>query len=347
MDDMVVTSKNTRSQVHNFTHCVRQDNKNFGRVARADTTPNNLLQWSVGHEHAPPWTTVGSIRHSDVVDFEFRYFVTKVGHFDDMSPLSLDLYHQAFYTNQQGLRRIKNLWLANANEATGADPGAYMPVTFIFQTYFDPATWQIRRVLTCIEWKNDIEDFDDLWPQTRAAVAHYQPQIEGHILSVHRLHRRTSVWYALKSVTRVLFCMEDPKILSWGLLERLEESKTILMKLSRQLNIHGQTLELKNHFSALLRVSGTTDHSFETPDLGVEQDTETGPTMLIVRPSSWPVTSPKFCLFVLDELMGDSQDDLSQLLEEAKQARNFYGEANLRFDWRALRRWCKALSTGA
>jgi hypothetical protein len=356
MDGIVVTSENTRSQVHNLTHGFRQEDKTFGLVVRADTTKNNLLQWGVDHEHAPPWTTVGSIRHSDVVDFEFRYFVTNLDHFDedydDVSPLRLVLYRCSFYTTQQGLRRIKNLWLANATEATGADPGAFIPVTFIFQTYFDPATWQIKRVLTCIEWKNDVEEPDDLWQQTKAAAIRIQPQVEGHVLSVQRLHRRTSVWYALKGVTLVFSAIDDDKFKNkaWYSLESLEESKTTFMALSTQLNLNGHNLELKHHSSALLRVSGPTDNSLGTPDLGVELDTKTGPTMLIVRPSSWPTTSPKFCLFVLDELMGDSQDDLSQLLEEAKQARNFYGEANFRFtmeDWKTLRRWCKALSTGA
>jgi len=363
MNGIVVTSENTRSQVHNFAYGVRRESQIFGRVVRAETTPNNLLQWGVGHEAAPPWTTVGSIRHSDVVHFEFRYFVSELDHFDDdhdnydgVSPLRLVLYRCSFYTTQQGLRRIKNLWLANATEATGADPGAFIPVTFIFQTHFDPATWQIKRVLTCIEWKNDVEKPDDRWQQIKAAAIRIQPQVEGHVLSVQRLNRRTSVWYALKGVTRVFSVIEDDsfKNKAWYSPETLEESKTTFMKLSTQLNLNGYNLELMHHDSALLRVGIPTDNSLETPDLGVELDTKTGPTMLILRPSSWPETSPKFCLFVLDELMDDSQDNLSQLLEEAKQARSFYGEANFRFTtedwrafWRALHRWCKALSTEA
>ena len=56
---------------------------------------------------------------------------------------------------------------------------------------------------------------------------------------------------------------------------------------------------------------------------------------------------PKFCLFVLSDVVKDSADELHALLEEAVSMKYYYGEIGYRWskrDSRALIQWRKAVA---
>jgi hypothetical protein len=129
-----------------------------------------LLKYDRSHPHAPPWTKLATIQHSNLVQFKFRYCTIP----EDLGPLrqllsctntSKDLAvragvilsmfegHTSFPTSVSAIAQLAELWVEDAAIVTGSatEPPPSKPVQaiLIFNTYFDIESWQITRLLDC------------------------------------------------------------------------------------------------------------------------------------------------------------------------------------------------------
>jgi len=314
-------------------------------VVLADEGPHDLLRWTVGHESAPPWTAIGSVRHSDVVDYEFRCYMAGTLGSTSHPRTYARLAFQSSLITVEGLNKIATLWTTKPTSGWRLPDRAIARATFLFQTYCDPLTWQIRRVLKCMLWPEDVA-----YNQAMIDMAYdAQGNLESAILSVQQLQGRDSVWYALQSVTRALSATVGDDGWTWASFDDFIEAFGTLLELPMGPSLDGVPLQLLYLDNALLRIRESVDAQSEAVDLGLERDTRTGNSMIAIRSPTWPETCPKFCLYVLSELADNSEAHLHQLLEEARSLKNYYGEGNFRFtrsDWQALHRWRTALSGG-
>ncbi|KAF2818783.1 hypothetical protein CC86DRAFT_460914 [Ophiobolus disseminans] len=319
-------------------HQPREDNDLQAAEELTNASFDPFLRWAVGHQHAPPWITVGSIRHSDIVDFEFRcYFVNR----SDLARLQEAGDHETLWTlfvkalgiSPERIKKIATLWTSRVPQVLPRDGMSMVPATFFFRTNWDPMTWQIIRSLNCIIW-----EMTDWPPSTETAE---QQSLEDAVLGVRQIHGRDSVWYALQSTT-VIYDTRN----QW---EKINGPKFNLDILGLT-NLDSVTLQLVYSDNALLRVNRTVSNHTQSPDFGIERDTRSGNSMLAVRSPSWSQNCPKFCLFVLSDVTGDSAEHLHQLLEEAQSLENHYCEGNFKFtraDRQELHKWGDALKEQA
>ncbi|KAH7378748.1 hypothetical protein BKA66DRAFT_550538 [Pyrenochaeta sp. MPI-SDFR-AT-0127] len=117
-------------------------------------TNHTFLRWAVGHQNAPSWTKLGSIRHSNIVEFEFRYFnILRPEVFEVKQAESDDrrifekLFSLSFWILPEQISELATLWTRSATAISKVNIRNATKATFFVQTYCDHTTWQIRRVM--------------------------------------------------------------------------------------------------------------------------------------------------------------------------------------------------------
>jgi hypothetical protein len=343
-------------------------------LQEADLDP--LLRWAIGHENSPSWANFGSVRHADIVDFEFRYSnMTLLFENQRMGPERTSNVQvpsgSVYHMSPREIENLARIWAPKAvphppasNIAQLNAPAVY--VTFFFHTFCDDDTWQIRRVLNCFVWGIELVELSN-WKAATLSTPSIQEDsraqreiessaadsedLERAILDVRQITGRQSVLCALGGMSMVLQDQDNGR-LKWSWLkkwERSDEAYTCDLSLKRTDGTNSYvnvTVRRNIHFSGLYRVEGNDwSRTLSTlPDL--EQDTRDGASMLAIRPRNWPASTPQFCLFVLPKEVEDAESALYRLLEDAIQRRNYYGDPGYRFTKaasRTLLKWQKIL----
>lgn len=367
IDQVVVDTERPGGPHQRVDHGSPESEKQETAVIK-DTNFHAFLKWAVGHELAPSWTEIGSIRYSNIVHFEFRWLnvwepeIVKVKRADPDGRSIFDILSAlAFWIHPEQLYELAALWTTNFAPVPELDLRYAVHATIFFQTYCDQSTWQIKRVLNCILWRTE-----PFTPSLRADIDHLPAYVGSDgkpdyfemndlrtaILDTQQIYGRDSVWYALRNLSMALILGEEnrgPEWISFDETEMPDKTSGFLIGLAEYTDLGEIVISCINRCGSLSQI----DPGFERrlpstiPDLG--RDMRNGDSMLAVRSPSWPAVCPRFCLFVLLEGNHDDKDILYQLLEEAIALKNFYGEGNCRFnrsDWQALRGWRKALKDG-
>jgi hypothetical protein len=314
---------------------------------------HDFLKWAVGHEAAPSWTKFGSIRHSNLIQFEFQVVV---GHRRDLESAMADFastpaLQGTFLLRSDQLLQLAALWIPHARPLISPDFPGSERISILFYTNFDQSTWQIKRGLLCVIWQRSSEG---VLPAEDSYQLGLHPEISTRLLidlreallDVQQLSGRTSVYYALQNVTMLL--MENEDGVKWisgntsDTVERLYEAFA-QQTITKQIAIPASPYRRPSGGDQTERC-----HSSIPPDLLL--DTRKGNSMLIVRSDSWLEECPKFCLFVLLDEYPDDCALLHRLLQEARRKKNFYGDYDYKLtcaDGEILRKWSNALKDGA
>jgi hypothetical protein len=315
-----------------------------------DASSHTFLQWAIGHAQSPLWTRIGSIRHSNIVQFEFQCFVNsgnarladeniKV----DGSSLYMTLHAHAVTISAGQLDDIASSWTTKFLPISGLRSAGTVRVTFFFQTYCDESSWQIKRVLNCIIWgEEELPVLDRCETEDITKV----------MLQVRAIHERDSVSLALQATGLVLQQNREDGGLGWksfAQIPLLVDAFNTLRHLEVGVYHRDMILGRVGFSSRLLWIDTDPDSQHHYKPAAWEQDARRGDSMLAIRSSSWPDICPKFCLFVLPRTGHESPSDLRRLLEEAVSMKNFYGDSDYRWnreDREAFFRWHQALVSG-
>ncbi|KAF2624067.1 hypothetical protein BU25DRAFT_166430 [Macroventuria anomochaeta] len=319
-------------------------------AALPDASCHTFLRWAVGHEMSPSWTGLGSIRHSNLVHFEFRCYnlAIDVATTEEMSMAEEDLSlystlcSYAVTISPEQLYEIAAIWTTRFPSTPGFQSASAMRATFFVQTYCDQSTWQIKRVLNCIIWAVNNHDTPTEYDAGDLLKA---------MLQIRNIHGRESVYIALQDTGLVLQHTEHDQSLNWESFAQAGLSDTAvdtLRGLRAEVRVADIVLQRVSHDAQLLWVERSPHDQYRCVSTPWEQDTRSGDSMLAIRSPLWPLTCPKFCLFVLPEVHDESSGGLHRLLEEAMSLRNFYVHVDHQWgreDTRLLRQWRKALSS--
>lgn len=107
----------------------------------------------------------------------------------------------------------------------------------------------------------------------------------------------------------------------------LEKASGTLMSLAAHTNLGEIVIHCISLCGGLSEVDGDFERQLRSSVPGLGRDMRHGNSMLAIRSPSWPEVCPRFCLFVLPEVIHDSIDHLHQLFEEAVYLRNSTAKA--------------------
>ncbi|KAF1934944.1 hypothetical protein EJ02DRAFT_516710 [Clathrospora elynae] len=340
-----------------------EDFEQIQGAALQQANNHKFLRWAVGHQAAPSWTKFGSIRHSNIIQFEFQI---STGHWLDLESTiagfsSTTAMQSAFLLRSEQLLELVALWVPHAEPPPSLSFAGSECVSILSYTRFDQLTWQIKRGLVCILWQRSSSETVltagnmhqvQLLNSILERPVNPTTDLKRALLDVQQISGRTSVWYALKIVTMLLSQKQDG--IKWMLAhEPISGTEAIYVAQTSKTFEH-QTIVKQMAIPASPRnrqISG--DQLERHPSYIIPallQDTRTGDSMIVVRSDSWSEECPKFCLFVLLDEYVDDYRVLHRLLEEARTRKNFYGDHDCklsRSDWQNLRNWSKALRDGA
>ncbi|KAH7067282.1 hypothetical protein BKA63DRAFT_521878 [Paraphoma chrysanthemicola] len=318
---------------------------------------HSFLQWAKGHKAAPSWTEFGSIRHSNIIQFDLQVFKA---HRKDYEPAltwfgSIAAVQRTFLLSSEQLLQLVALWNPSAQHLCDLNSTDSLRVSILFYTHFDQCTWQIRRGLTCILWQHFSSErmlADESTLREHSLDRHAETtmsefdDLKEAILDVQQMSGRTSVCCALRNT--IMLLSQSDYGLRW-----IPGNDSHPEALSPEDFAHDDPVKHIAIPASPDRQASSGSHlaqqsSSLPPELFL--DDRTGDSMLIVRPNFWPEECPKFCLFVLRDEYPDDYELLHQLLAEARVKKNFYGDHDYKFsraDGKILRNWCKALTDGA
>jgi hypothetical protein len=329
---------------------------------------DSFLRWAPGHRYSPAWTTLGSIRHADIIQFEFAVYRT---HGAELESPALP----TFLMTPTQLQQVTSLWPKPYNYMSEPELGDLVQVGFVFHTFCNPSTWQIIRVLSCAIWGANFASTDfgtdhvTVVPFRASEIKDGPPMLvrlhdlRNALLDVRELRGRQSIIHALQGVARVLslddqdpgwVALEDACEGSNGMVETV--SQTIFDNLAPQSlripTMGGIDVKADRHaytrvFSRVRRIEQQRSPS-TIPHLS--QDTKKSQSIIAIRSPNWQTDCPLFCLFVLHGDIDGSERSLHQLLVEAVETKSFFGHSSFRWDpdaSRTIGKWRKALADAA
>jgi hypothetical protein len=171
------------------------------------------------------------------------------------------------------------------------------------------------------------------------------------MLQVRNIHSRDSVWLALRSTVLILRPQRGEGGLEWVPVVDSHLPKNTFDILSGLAAGRSQGVYRVGLDNGLFWTATVLDNQYQCVPASWGKDTRTGDCLIAIRSSSWPDTSPKFCLFVLSETDYESGNELLHFLEKAVWTNSFYaddscqwGEHNLRTLRDGIRQWREALA---
>jgi hypothetical protein len=322
-------------------------------MALPDARSHPFLRWAVGHPNSPSWTAFGSIRHANIVQFEFQYHnhcaattFREEGWLlnEDPSFKAVSNDHSIRISREQ-LDDVASIWGTRIQPAWGLGLARAMRATFYFQTYCNESSWQIKRVLHCIIWEAE------QLPVSRHCNTGY---LMTAMLQVRNIRGKDSVWLALRSTGLILRPKRGEGGLEWvpfvdshlpentfDILSGLAAGRSQGVKRVRRVGLD----------NGLFWTATVLDNQHQCVPASWGKDTRTGDCLVAIRSSSWPDTSPRFCLFVLSETDYESRSELLRFLEKAVLTNSYYADNNCQWgehDLRTIRdglcQWREALA---
>jgi hypothetical protein len=326
-----------------------QQQPNTEPVVLPDARSHPFLRWAVGRPNSPSWTAFGSIRHANIVQLEFQYYNhCAAATFQEEDWLSNEdpafkavSDNHSIRISREQLDDVAFIWGTRFRPAWGLGQARTMRATFYFQTYCDESSWQIKRVLHCIIWEAE---------QISTSRNCDTEDLMAAMLQVRNIHSRNSVWLALRSTGLILRPKRGEGGLEWVLFVDTHLPENTFGILSGLAAGRSQGVICVRRFglgNGLFWTTTASDSQHRCVSVPWETDPRTGDCLIAIRSSSWPDTSPKFCLFVLSKTDYETGSELLNLLEEAVSTNSFYADGTCQWgehDVRILRQWRKALA---
>lgn len=338
--------------VEEFLTSIQSDEQQLQQVSEQETatitdaTTHSSLRWAMGHVSSPSWTTIGSIRFANIVHFEIRIHDLRNLGENDWTCLTEGEHRFSYYsmlkssfpTTPDRLAQLIALWTPQFAIDQPYDLAGATHITICFQTFCDPLTWKITRLLHCVLCKGNF--LPAVHGFAGGVTQDFSRSLDEAILRVRNLSGRDSVWYALRGTIMLLL----PQY--YG---RLKGFKWISGRFNDLITQLSDQDSFAQHCVSKgpLCIESSSDIPLQSTIPELVQDTRSGETMLAIRSPSSPSDCPRFCLFVLSNKALDSEATIHRLLAEAVTQRNIYGPDGYQWsdsDWTALQQWRKALA---
>ncbi|KAH6865283.1 hypothetical protein BKA58DRAFT_463010 [Alternaria rosae] len=321
-------------------------------VALQDARSEPFLRWAVGHPNSPSWTAFGSIRHANIVQFEFQYhnYCAAAGSWEERRLSNKDRLFKtvskehSIRISRELLDDVAYIWGTRIQPDWGLGLACALRATFYFHTYCDKSSWQIKRVLHCMIWEAE---------QLPVHKNCNTKDLMTAMLLVRSFHGRDSASHALRSTGLILRPNqgeEGPEWVPFLHIHLSENTRDILSGLAAG---SSQDVERVRHISldnGLLQIATGSEEQHQRVPASWGRDTRTGDSLIAIRSSSWPDTSPRYCMFVLCKTGYESGSELLNLLEKAAFTKNTYADPNCQWgedDKRTIRaglcQWREAL----
>lgn len=310
-----------------------------------------FLQWATGTLNSAPWTKLGSIRHTDIIQFGSVCYISPISRMDHYpaspcppgGPRPLLSLVMTFAQ----VKQVTSSWPKHCVSSQALEDGDIVSASFALQNSCNMYTWQIERVLICLLWKISPACNN---PDVSLAIP---PDISGHasrnthkpnlsdfakaVTEASQLHSPEALQLALGEVTLVLTPSHDGTELQWG---------PDTLQLSPQGVSEGLKLLMQRTSRSVPVISHGSPYTLRRKH---NQATIHAAPKLAIRAPSWPESCPQFCLFVFGDMDNDERV-LHRLLEDAIEKRNYLGPLGFQWDRNASRtlgRWRKALADAA
>lgn len=305
-----------------------QRQRSTEEVVLRDARSDPFLRWAVGHPNSPSWTAFGSIRHANIVQFEFQYHnhcatagSREEGWLSNSDRLfkTVSKKHSIRITMER-LVDVAYIWGTRIQPDSGLGLARALRATFYFHTYCDESSWQIKRVLHCIIWEAEQLPVHRDW-NTRDLMT--------TMLQIRGIHGRDSVWLALRSTGLILRPErgeEGPEWVPFLHSHLPDNTRDILSGLAAG---SSQDVERVRHVSldnGLCWTATVSEEQHQRVPESWGKDTRTGDSLIAIRSSSWSDTSPRYCMFVLCETGYESGSALLHLLEKAASTKSTYAD---------------------
>jgi hypothetical protein len=306
-----------------------------------------LLKWANPSPNLAPWTRHATIRHSNMVLFQFSHLSIPEdqetllecleqqsdrgdGSIGDIagSLISRFLGHAAMTTTPRQILHLKNEWFKKGNDVTTGSESPLRAI-FIFRTFIRISDWQIVRELWCISCTLQAiqnlaaiasVDFDAI-PARSRWCSDMHPFSSSDFRLIHSLAGKVSATAAINSTELHL----ENHVMDSGKSRCLWVSRAPSEDIEKTFSLSpGDCCFPVDNESSLMEVlEKPLPIDFERRlDTGLVR--ASGGEILLRKGEHWSETTPKWCLLVLDELDFEDERELGRSLARAKDTGEYY-----------------------
>lgn len=348
-------------------------------------TSQALLRYDKSHPNAPKWTELGTIQHSNLVQFKFQYcmipdtfasfcqFLTDANEPENLAALAREILstfesNYSILTEISTVTELAELWVEDATLLKGLENSSNNLVQVIvkFNTYFDIGSWQTIRVLDCFVCSQTAWNLlimvsrlvdpraNDPWMSDRRA------DLCLHVQPLKTLHGKDATAAALQNLDTVLCIPASADSAKTGLIWREyndfpEENQFIFRG-----NLWQRVDDSWRYFRWTSKQREL--HPTSSGPLWLQSMIQTHKmkstygAILLRKPPTWPETCPFFCLAVFDPVVDfESERKVGRLLDQVLLANDIYvvsdDESKPRtfsdVDFRACHLWSNILAGDA
>jgi hypothetical protein len=348
MRDVIIISDEGNEQVEARPGVIRHHQNPQDGPARASIPAHPISKWAALHSESAELSSFATVCHANTARFTFRireitdfevYLSSGYSEFTRKERWQLmDIYPISTRISRGTLSRFETYWTQRHLGEPVSSPHEVVRATIFFHTYLEQTNWEIVREIVCVIWPTKIVDEDG-----KLVPLVHIPQIDIDRLfqwsfPLKRLSGSQSVLCAHNDYTllpnfdhfRHSGNSDDRPVMMWQTSSDVLPSGIKLMACIKLLKddalfaftsnvMHAGDLEPIR--AALTKTP--TEVSGILP--GFPDTTNHANSFIAIKPSSWPMRTARFCLFVLQEEGFDSAKVLRQLLQDAVRNENMIG----------------------
>jgi hypothetical protein len=309
---------------------------------RASIPAHPILRWADLHRSSVVLSTFATVSHANIA--RYRFYIRDITDFEIYLSITgseyarkdrwqlMCLYPISIQVSRETLSRFESFWTERIHEEPVSSPDEIVRATIFFHTYLEQTNWRIVKEILCVIWPTEIVDEDMELVQIDSIVTPSHAITFSHlsVLShpLKKLSGSQSVLCAHNNY--ILLPFFDHGGYSWKTPGGEFPSETglkaciSLLKDDALFAFSKKAIRPEDTGPITLASTETLNEASESlPDL---PDTMNQVNSLIaIKPTSWPMRTPKFCLFVLQEENLDSAKTLTRLLKDAVLNENMIG----------------------
>lgn len=288
--------------------------------------------------------------------------------------LLINLHGHCLLLTRHQVQLLLRYWTAgdgaDHRDLPSADAGEVLQAILLFKTSCQPGQWQITRQLSAIVFRS--EEFKyllsfygshDSWDDEALSGTLGTPSNDDFKAVLHQIQKvrnlsgSSSVMHAFRGTRAILTRRPEERervgSLKWATpsevkshTDSVRQAFNFFEVLNRSKN---KSPRLHSTTTRLLQVTkhGHTPNCRKGP-FAISADVGASGAVIGIRPTTWPVQCPKFCLFILGGLEQHDKASLAKVLEDTVDIRDFYpaGEGPFTMDQsdkNLLRAWVKAM----
>ncbi|KAF2109609.1 hypothetical protein BDV96DRAFT_585029 [Lophiotrema nucula] len=349
VSDVINDDQNEQIEARPGMMSHRQNPRDNAR--RASIPAHPILRWADLHLESAEFSSFATVCHANIARFtfcirditDFEVYLSNAGsEYTRRERWQLmDIYRISIQISRTTLSRFESYWTQRGLAETTSSPDEIVRATIFFHTYLHHMNWQIVREIVCVIWPSEIvsEDGDLLHISSfvqpadvvscATLIREFQP--------LKQLNGGQSVLCAHNDYTFLPFFEQfghcgvpDNQHIIWktpgGVFPSGIQLKACIKLLRDDALFAFPTNGLCAADTEPITLSSTEtqiDVSGILP--GLPDSMAQASSLIAIKPTSWPMRTAKFCLFVMQEVGFDTAKALKQLLEDAVRNENMIG----------------------